>query len=84
MAERLRSVLPEVNTHLPPVWSKPSYLARGYSIGTQFYRRPATTLRTAAALFGQDTMDRVFALYYQRWAFRHPRFEDFLEDELGI
>jgi hypothetical protein len=61
-----------------PVWSEPSYLVRGYNIGIQFYYRPATIFRTASGLFGRETMDRVFALYYQRWAFRHPRFEDFL------
>jgi hypothetical protein len=74
-----RAVLPDAGTVLPPVWTEPSYLARGYSIGAQFYHRPATTLATAAGLLGQETVDRVFALYYERWAFRHPRFEDFLD-----
>ena len=26
----------------------------------------------------RDAMDGVFAAYYERWRFRHPRFEDFL------
>jgi hypothetical protein len=44
---------------------------------SQFYSVPAVTMRTAATLYGKATVDRVFAAYYERWAFRHPRFEDF-------
>ena len=68
----------EPNTRVhPAVWSGPSFLARGYGPGTQFYDRPMTTFQTAARLFGQDTMDQVFAEYTKRWSFRHPRVEDF-------
>ncbi|MBT8108330.1 MAG: M1 family metallopeptidase [Gammaproteobacteria bacterium] len=69
----------------PAVWSGPSFLARGYSIGRQFYDRPAVTFQTAARLFGQDVIDRVFATYTQRWQFRHPRVEDFwaVAEEVG-
>lgn len=62
---------------VPAVWSGPSYLARGYNIGRQFYDRPATTFQTAARLFGQERMDAVFSEYVRRWAFRHPTVEDF-------
>jgi len=61
----------------PAVWSGPSFLVRGYSIGRQFYDRPATTFQTAARLFGRDVIDRVFSTYVQRWQFKHPRVEDF-------
>jgi hypothetical protein len=61
------------------IWSGDSYLARnGYKF-SQFYGMVALTMYTAEGLFGQDTVDRVFAAYFERWAFRHPRFEDFLE-----
>ncbi|HNP34276.1 MAG TPA: M1 family metallopeptidase [Woeseiaceae bacterium] len=66
-----------VTESMPAVWSGPSFLARGFSIGRQFYDRPATTMQTAARLFGQDTVDAIFAAYASRWAFRHPRMEDF-------
>lgn len=59
------------------VWSGPSFLARGFSIGRQFYDRPQTTMQTAARLFGQDTVDAIFTEYAKQWAFRHPRVEDF-------
>lgn len=68
----------ESNTQVQPaVWSGPSFLARGYSPGIQFYDRPATTFQTAARLFGKDTIDTVFAEYTKRWSFKHPRVEDF-------
>ena len=55
-----------------------SYLARdGYKF-SHFYGMVASTLSTAEGLFGRDTVDRVFAAYFDPWAFRHPRFEDFL------
>jgi len=61
------------------VWSGDSYLARnGYKFA-QFYNIPALTMMTAEGLFGRETVDRVFAEYFRRWAFHHPRFEDFLE-----
>jgi hypothetical protein len=61
------------------IWSGDSYLARdGYKF-SHFYGMVASTLATAEGLFGRDTVDRVFAAYFDRWAFRHPRFESFLE-----
>lgn len=71
----IRSGAPEMR--YPAVWSGPSFLARGYSTGLQFYRRPQTTLQTAARLFGHQTVDAIFKAYAARWAFRHPRVEDF-------
>jgi hypothetical protein len=75
--ERLAAPRPEMD--LPPLVTRPSFLARGYAWGVQFYSRPAAILRTAEGLFGRATLDRVFAAYYDRWAFRHPSFEDFLD-----
>ena len=46
--------------------------------GAQVYDRPAALLATAARLFGTPLLDRVFAAYYARWAFRHPGLADFL------
>lgn len=66
-----------VELHYPAVWSGPSFLVRGYSGGRQFYNRPQTTMQTAARLFGQDTVDAIFAEYARQWSFRHPRVEDF-------
>ena len=71
--------LPDKRELAQAVWSGDSYLARdGYKFA-QFYNVPALTMVTAEGLFGRETVDRVFAEYFRRWAFRHPRFEDFLE-----
>lgn len=64
--------------HRPAIWSGPSYLSRGSGVGQDFYNRPAVTYRTAAGLFGQEKLDAVFSEYARRWAFKHPRLEDFL------
>ncbi len=80
------SIRSKSNTRVQPaVWSGPSFLARGYGIGSQFYDRPQTTFQTAARLFGQETMDAVFSEYTRRWSFRHPRVEDFwaVAEEVG-
>ena len=61
----------------PSVWSGPSFLARGYSIGYQFYDRTLNTMLTAARLFGQDTVDAIFQEYARQFAFKHPRITDF-------
>ena len=66
-----------VTANQPAVWSGPSFLVRDYSIGAQFYDRPATTFQTAARLFGQDVVDAIFSRYAQLWSFKHPRVEDF-------
>lgn len=70
--------LPDREAIAPPILLGPSYLLRGHSIGSQFYNRPAATMRTAAALFGRDVVDGVFAEYFRAWRFRHPGFEDLL------
>lgn len=71
--------LPSNRTPPQAIWSGDSYLARdGYKF-SQFYNLPALTMTTAEGLFGRETVDRVFAEYFRRWAFGHPRFEDFLD-----
>ena len=75
-AEALR--LPKSRPFPRPVWARPSFLAGHPGAFTQFYAIPALTMATAARLFGQETVDRVFAAYFQRWKYAHPRFEDYL------
>jgi peptidase M1-like protein len=63
---------------LEPMRRIPTALAAGDVWGEQVYSRPARTLDTAARLHGSETLDRVMAAYYRRFAFRHPGMEDFL------
>lgn len=55
-------------------WSFP----RG-TYGPGVYTKPATMLNTLERMIGQETMDRIFKRYYDRWAFRHPTSRDFVK-----
>ncbi|MCX6223516.1 MAG: M1 family metallopeptidase [Bacteroidia bacterium] len=46
--------------------------------GSSVYQKPATMLNTLERMIGQETMDRIFKKYYDRWAFRHPSSHDFV------
>lgn len=61
-----------------PLRKAPSWLFTPGTGGVQIYTRSAVTFATAAALFGQDKVDRVFAEYFRRFAFQHPDGDDFL------
>lgn len=61
-----------------PLRKTPSWLFAPGTWGVQVYGRSAVTFATAAALFGQDEVDRVFAEYFRRFAFKHPDADDFL------
>jgi len=75
-SERMRLI--NTSSFERPVWSRPSFLAEHSGAFTQFYAMPALTMFTAARRFGQDTVDRVFSVYFHRWRYKHPRFEDYL------
>lgn len=78
VTELVRIAQPDPESERLPIGTRPTYLAHGIDWGMQFYMRPAAVLMTAAGLFGQESVDRVFAAYYKRWAFRHPGLEDFI------
>jgi hypothetical protein len=46
--------------------------------GPTVYQKPATMLNTLERMIGQETMDKIFRKYYDRWAFRHPSSRDFV------
>jgi hypothetical protein len=47
--------------------------------GPTVYQKPATMLNTLERMIGQETMDRIFKKYYDKWAFRHPSSRDFVK-----
>lgn len=61
-----------------PMRKRPTWLFGHGTWGAQAYPRSAVTFATAAGLFGQDQVDRVFAEYFRRFAFKHPDADDFL------
>lgn len=62
-----------------PMRKRPSWLMMPGTTGAQFYPRSTSTFNTAAGLFGQDRVDKVFAEYFRRFAFKHPDADDFLQ-----
>jgi hypothetical protein len=60
------------------VGARPTYALRGSFTFAQVYTIPALILKTLENLHGRDTLDRVFAAFYERWRFGHPRLEDFI------
>lgn len=61
-----------------PMRKRPSWLFSKGSSGAQFYPRSTSVWSTAAALFGQEKVDAVFAEYFRRFAFKHPDADDLL------
>lgn len=61
-----------------PMRKRPSWLFIPSTSGVQIYARSASTFATAAGLFGQEKVDKVFAEYFRRFAFKHPDADDFL------
>ncbi len=51
----------------------------GTSYGVNSYDRTALTLWTLENYLGVDTMARVMRTYHQRWRFRHPALQDFID-----
>jgi hypothetical protein len=63
----------------PPIGIRPSFVRGGLGSVLSFYSRPAAVLRTIENRHGRTVLDAIFAEYFARWRFRHPRFEDFVD-----
>jgi hypothetical protein len=59
---------------LRPAWT---YIGGGY--GTNSYSKPALMLTTLENLVGEETMNRIMRTYFQRWKFKHPKSQDFID-----
>jgi hypothetical protein len=55
-----------------PVVRQPSYLFLSGTHGSQIYSRTMLIFRTAAQLFGQGAVDRIFSTWFMRKRFHHP------------
>lgn len=46
---------------------------------TAFYSKPVLILTTLERYLGQATMDKILSTYFQRWRFKHPKTQDFID-----
>ena len=63
---------PEADVQSTPTWR---YWPLTASVAT--YNKTALWLHTLERLLGWDVLQRILSTYYARWAFRHPKPEDF-------
>jgi len=54
-----------------------SFIGKGTR--TFLYVKPALMLWTLENIIGQETMDHVMRTFFQRWKFRHPKTQDFID-----
>ncbi|MCK5146718.1 M1 family metallopeptidase [bacterium] len=59
---------------LRPAWT---YLGGGY--GTHSYSKPALMLWTLENYVGRPYMDKIMRTFFQRWKFKHPHSQDFID-----
>jgi hypothetical protein len=49
------------------------------SYGTNSYQKPALILETLRGAIGPETMREVLKTYFERWRFKHPKTQDFID-----
>ncbi len=65
---------PKIADAYRPAWEFPHG-----SYGSVIYQKTATWLNTMERMIGTAVMDEVFQTYYERWAFKHPGTQDFID-----
>lgn len=51
----------------------------GTSYGVNSYDKPAMMLTTLQNYLGRETMNRIMRAYFERWKFKHPHSQDFID-----
>jgi len=66
---------PDVDPIVRNAWD--FYSNNSYSINS--YQKPATMLSTLQNYLGRETMQKIMRTYFERWKFKHPRTQDFID-----
>ncbi|MBD3288582.1 M1 family peptidase [candidate division KSB1 bacterium] len=66
---------PDLDPIVKKAWE---YYSNG-SYAVNNYPRPALVLLTLENYLGQETMDRLMRTYFERWKFKHPKTQDFID-----
>ena len=64
---------------LDPILRKSWEFYNGGSYGVNSYAKAAITLLTLERYLGEEVMARIMQQYYERWKFRHPTTQDFID-----
>ncbi len=70
----LLSPNPKIADSFRPAWEFPHG-----SYGPLIYQKTATWLNMLERMIGQPVIDEVFKRFYQRWSFKHPATQDFID-----
>lgn len=62
-----------------PVYKNAWDFIDNQSYGTNSYQRPALILETLRGAIGPETMREILRTYVERWRFKHPKTQDFLD-----
>ncbi|MGM0466262.1 MAG: M1 family metallopeptidase, partial [Acidobacteriota bacterium] len=64
---------------LDPILKKSWEFYSGGSYGSNSYAKAAFVLLTLENYLGDETMNQVMKTYFERWRFRHPQTQDFID-----
>lgn len=64
---------------LDPTVKKAWEYYSGTSYGVNSYDKPAMMLTTLQNYLGKETMNRIMRTYFERWKFKHPHSQDFID-----
>ena len=75
LGQHVYSVAARANTDQPIESSSESYTSTNY--GSIVYVKTAVAFNYLMAYLGEDKMDEIMSVYFQKWKFKHPQPEDF-------
>ncbi|OQX82957.1 hypothetical protein B6D60_11300 [candidate division KSB1 bacterium 4484_87] len=67
--------IPDIDPIVQPSWQ---YYSSG-SYGVNSYQKPVVMLKTLENYLGTETMFKILHTYFERWKFRHPGTQDFIQ-----
>ncbi|MFA8344141.1 MAG: M1 family metallopeptidase [Rhodothermaceae bacterium] len=59
--------------------NRPAWLFKDGGYGTLSYNKPAIVLATFENIVTEETMDKIMKIFFERWKFKHPGGQDFID-----
>jgi hypothetical protein len=67
------------NPDLDPIVQNAWDYYSGASYGINSYQKPSLVLTTLHNYLGKETMQQIMRTYFERWKFKHPKTQDFID-----